>query len=92
MGMPANEFVCHAVHNVFQGKLTLLFKKAGIEKHNEDQVPELLANAGRVSAMDGFNDFVCFFQEKNPQALCVLSPVPFAAARLAQCARNFFQS
>ena len=72
------------VENIVNGKRGLFFRHLGIEEHLQQQIAEFPGEFGPVAIIDGFQNFVGFFQGVGLDGIEGLFAIPGAAARGAQ--------
>ena len=82
--MPIHQLGGEPIQNVIDGKASLLFGHFRVEEDLEQKVAEFSGEFLPVAIIDGFEDFVSFFQRVGFDRVERLLAVPGAATWAAQ--------
>src|SRR6185503_9372318 len=87
MRMAPHHLLVNGGRNVIDGELAALFGDLGIKDNLEEQVAEFVPQfmwPSFARGLDGFESFVCFFQQHWRERRISLFTIPGAALRGAQ--------
>jgi hypothetical protein len=80
----ADELVIDAADDIVEGEGGAFGGELGVEDDVEQEVAEFLLEEGIIGGVDGFEDFVSFFEELGADGLVGLLLVPGATAGAAE--------
>ncbi len=84
MGVAVHQFRGKAIQNVVDGKSSLLLSYLRVEENLEQEVAEFAGEFLPIAIVDGFEDFVGFFERVGFDRVERLLAVPGTAAGTAQ--------
>ena len=77
--MAADEFCAKAVGDIAQIEVAGLGRHLGVEEHLQKQIAEFFGQVGKVSALNGVEDFVGLFESVFADSVERLLAIPGAA-------------
>ena len=84
MRVTANQLAIQLVEHFGDSEVTLVCGHLRIEQHLQQQVAEFLGKVRKVTALNGVEDLIDFFERVFADGIEGLFAVPGAAARCAQ--------
>ena len=88
VGMAPNHLICDVFYDILSRKKAFFLGDAGVDGDLIEDVPQFLADARYVVAVDGIEHFIDLFDEVAAQGPMGLGPVPGAAVFAAQARRH----
>ena len=78
--MPPDELAVQMVQYIGDGEVAFVGRHLRVEQHLQQQIAEFLFKMRKIAALDGVEDFVCFFERVFADGIEGLFAIPWAAA------------